>query len=128
MSALYSEVEVVVVLDLKRAVEADQIVAGLREAGLTQRDIAAGVGVTDRTVRSWATQRSSVHTHNYDRLADLREIVVLLSDSLSPLGVSQWFHARNRVLGGQRPIDALRAGNDKRVLGAASAFVEGVYL
>lgn len=43
-------------------------------------------------------------------LAGLRDLVLLLSDSLTPRGVGQWLHARNRLLDGDRPIEALADG------------------
>lgn len=36
--------------------------------------------------------------------------------------------ARNRLLGGARPIDLLAAGNFEAVLAAANAFVDGAYV
>ena len=56
------------------------------------------------------------------------ETVNLLLDSLSPGGVADWFAAKNRYLGGERPIDLLSANQHDRVLEAARAFIEGTYL
>jgi IS5 family transposase len=60
-----------------------------------------------------------------NRLAELREIAMLLSDSLTPRGVGQWLHAKNRLLGGHRAIDLLADGNVDEVRLAARAFIEG---
>jgi hypothetical protein len=64
----------------------------------------------------------------YDRLADLRDLVLLLADSLAPRGVNQWLHARNRPLDGRRPLDLIRDGEFARVREAAEAFIEGSYV
>ena len=56
------------------------------------------------------------------------ETVKLLLNSLSPGGVADWFDAKNRYLGGERPIDLLASNEHERVLEAARAFIEGVYL
>lgn len=111
---------------LDRAVEAAEIARALKSYGLTQADVGLVTGVSDRAVRGWAV--STVRPVRYDRLAELRDLVVLLSDSLTPRGVGQWLHARNRLLGGDRPLDALAAGGGQDVRAAAQAFVDGSYV
>lgn len=111
---------------LDRAVEAIDIVTGLKAYGLTQADIARALGVSDRAVRGW--RQHGITNARYEVLADLRDVVVLLSDSLTPRGVGQWFHARNRLLDGSRPLDAFAHGHADQVLAAARAFDEGAYV
>ena len=77
-------------------------------------------------MRNWAN--SGIRPERYDRLSELRDLVLLLSDSLTPHGTGQWLHARNRLLGGERPLELLaneRAGEVRR---AAQAFVDGAYV
>jgi len=111
---------------LETAIEAHDIVSALRPFGLTQDDVALVTEVTTRAVRGW--KAGSIRQDRYDRLTELRSLVFLLSDSLTPRGVGQWLHARNRLLGGERPIDLLGKGESKRVEQAAQAFVEGAYV
>lgn len=111
---------------LDRAVEPNEIVEALRPFGVSQRDVAAATSVSDRAVRAWRT--GGIHSESYNRLQDLREIVLILSDSLTPRGVGQWLHARNRLLGGDRPIDLLAAGRIDEVREAAHSFVDGAYV
>lgn len=111
---------------LEETVEASEIVRALRDYGITQAEVATVTGVSDRAVRGW--QRSSIRPERYDRLAELRDLVALLSDSLSPRGVGQWLHARNRLLQAERPIDLLNAGRFDDVSRAARSFVEGSYV
>jgi hypothetical protein len=111
---------------LQRAIEAPEIVKALRSYGVTENDVASVAGVTDRAVRGWTT--SEIRPQRYDRLADLRDLVILLSDSLTPRGVGQWLHARNRLLGGSRPIEALHDGRLIEVDRAAQAFIDGAYV
>jgi len=111
---------------LERAIEAPEIVRALRTYGVTQNDVASVAGVTDRAVRGWVT--SDIRPDRYDRLADLRDLVILLSDSLSARGVGQWLHARNRLLGGSRPLEVLHEGRLDEVRRAAQAFIDGAYV
>jgi len=111
---------------LERAVEAPEIVKALRGYGVTQNDVASVAGVTDRAVRGWGT--SEIRPQRYDRLADLRDLVILLSDSLTPRGVGQWLHARNRLLDGSRPLDLLHEDKFEEVRQAAQAFIDGAYV
>lgn len=111
---------------LDRAVEASEIVDALKPFGVTQVDVAAVTQVSDRAVRGWRT--SDIHPDRYDRLAQLRDLVLLLSDSLTPRGVGQWLHAKNRLLDSSRPVDLLGDDRYDEVRGAAEAFVDGAYV
>ncbi|TVS77912.1 DUF2384 domain-containing protein [Mycobacterium helveticum] len=111
---------------LDRAVEASEIVDALKPFGVTQVDVAGATQVTDRAVRGWRT--GDIRPDRYDRLAQLRDLVLLLSDSLTPRGVGQWLHAGNRLLDGERPIDLLANDRYEEVRGAAESFIDGSYV
>lgn len=112
---------------LDRAVEAGEVVLRLRDYGLTQASIAKATGATVRSVRNWQ-ETSAIRPQNDERLRELREIVLLLRETLTPRGVGQWLNARNRLLGGRRPIEVLAEGHANAVRDAASAYVEGAYV
>ena len=63
-----------------------------------------------------------------DKDAAIIEVIRLLSDSLSPRVVAQWFGNDNRYLHGSRPVDLLNAGQHELVIEAARALIEGTYL
>jgi hypothetical protein len=96
----------------------------LEPFGITQVDVAAVTLVSDRAVRGWRT--GNIGPDRYDRLAQLHDLVLLLSDSLTPRGVGQWLHAKNRLLDGDRPIDLLAEARYDEVRGAA--FIDDSYL
>ena len=112
--------------DLERAVEAPEIVRALKGYGFTQQEVGAIAGVSDRAVRQW--RQAGIKPDRYDRLTEVREIALLLSDSLSPRGVGQWLHAKNRLLHGERAIDLLAKGKVDEVRLAAKAFIDGAYV
>ena len=111
---------------LDRAVEASEIVDALKPFGVTQVDVAAVIQVSDRAVRGW--RASDIRPDRYDRLAQLRDLAVLLSDSLTPRGVGQWLHAENRLLDGRRPVDLLTEDRFDEARGAAESFIDGTYV
>jgi len=63
-----------------------------------------------------------------ERIRELSEVSLLLSDTLTPRGVTQWLNARNVLLDDQRPIDLISRGESGRVRNAAEAYLEGSYV
>lgn len=118
--------EAALAVRLNRAIEAKDIVRGLREFGLTQEAIAHATGASARSVRNWE-QTSAIRPRAGERLHDLREIVLILAETLTPRGVGQWLRARNRMLKG-RPLDLLAEGHFEQVRQAAAAYVDGAYV
>lgn len=114
-------------MKLARAVEAGAVVEALETIGLTQRSIATATGASERSIRNWRTT-SAIAPRYDDRLREIRAIVLVLDETLTPRGISQWFTARNRLLGGRRPVDAMHDGDGEAVLAAASSLVEGAYI
>ena len=113
---------------LGRAVEVADVVRRLRDDyGLTQSAIAKATGTSARSVRNWEAT-SAIRARNDERHRDLREIVLILSETLTTRGVAQWLTARNRPLNGRRPIDVLAEGRMEVVRDAAKAYVEGAYV
>ncbi len=113
---------------LERAVEAAELISAFKTYGLTQTDLAHVAQVDPKTVYAWKAADAQPRAAAYDRLDELRDVVRVLSDSLTARGVGQWLHARNRVLDGARPLEALRDGAQTEVLQAAQAFVDGAYV
>jgi hypothetical protein len=54
----------------------------VKSFGVTQVDVASVTHVSDRAARAWRT--GDIHPDRYDRLAQLRDLVLLQSDSLTP--------------------------------------------
>jgi hypothetical protein len=113
--------------DLRRAVAANDIVRALGRVGFTQKAIAQATGATDRSVRNWATT-GAIRPAYDERIRELSEISLLLSDTLTPRGVTQWLSARNVLLDDERPIDLIAKGQSDRVKAAAEAYLEGSYV
>jgi len=110
---------------LERAVEASEIVDALKSFGVTQVDVAAVAQVSDRAVRGWRT--GDIRPDRYDRLAQLRDLVLLLSDSLtreaSAVAARQEPPARRRAPGRPARRGPLRGGSQR-----GRSFVGGSYV
>jgi Protein of unknown function (DUF2384) len=113
--------------DLKRAVAANDIVHALARIGFTQKQIATATGATDRSVRNWAAT-GAIRPAYDERIRELSELSLLLSETATPRGVTQWLNARNRLLDNERPVDLIARGEAGRVRAVAEAFVEGTYV
>ena len=90
----------------------------VRDAGLTNGDVARVVGVADRQVRNWGSGGHSPNGRNRDRLLELHYVARQLRDVYTPEGAEIWLHGRKRSLDGRRPIDLLRDGEFDEVLNA----------
>lgn len=95
--------------ELERAAGPGEIVAALRAFGMSPAEVAA------------VTQMPG-------QLTQLRDLALLLSDSLTPRGVGQWLHASSRMLAGRRPVEILAGGDYAAVRRAAEAFTDGAYV
>ena len=87
-----------------------------------------GIKVRKPSASSVRRKRLGKRSTHEQLLADLREVVDVLSDSLTQRGVAQWLQAENRLLDGERPLDVLAKCETDRVLAAANSFVSGAYI
>ena len=101
------------------------LVHAIRSIGLTYRDIARMTGVRERQVQNWAAGSSRPRDLSRDRLVDVHYLVEQLLDVYRPEGAEIWLHAKNRVLGGRRPIDMLADGDFAPVLDAVHSLQAG---
>lgn len=106
--------------DLRQAIEAQDLLLLLRSrARLTQDTIATATGASLRSVRNWEHHAVRLRQRNDDRLRYFAEIVATLAGTLTPRGITQWLHARNRALTNRRPIDLIATDTHDHVLTAA---------
>lgn len=102
-----------------------RLVDDLREAVLTNGELAEITGVKTRQVQHWASGAHRPQGEAKDRLLELHYIVERLREIYAPEGADIWVHGRNRGLEGQKPIDLLRAGEFERVLAAVERLASG---
>lgn len=101
--------------------------AALRTYDFTQADIVTAVEVTDRAVHDWLHEKP-LRRGNEERLQAIRQIVLLLDDSLSGRGVGRWFRAHNRLFGARRHLDVLAEGRFRRSSPGRGSIGERTYV
>ncbi|MHA7295191.1 hypothetical protein [Arthrobacter sp. HLT1-21] len=114
--------------ELAHAVEASEFVKAFGGYGVSPSDIARVVQIDVDTVCAWKADGAKPRQSAYTQLVGLREIILVLSDSLTPRGVGQWLHSKNRLLDGKPPLDALCEGQQQKALEAARVFVDGSFI
>jgi hypothetical protein len=93
-----------------------RIVEDVRLVALTTAEVAEITGVRARQVQHWLAGSHKPQGDSKERLLELHYIVDQLRDVYTPEGADIWLHARNRDLGGRRPVDLLREGDFETVL------------
>ena len=101
------------------------VVADARRAGLKVAEIGKITGVSERAVQNWANGSSKPGGASRDRLLELKYVIEQLSDVYTEEGIEVWLHARQRALGGRRPVDVLRDGEFETVLALVDRLAGG---
>jgi hypothetical protein len=102
-----------------------RLVGDMRDAVLTNAELAEITGVKVRQVQHWASGAHRPQGDAKDRLLELHYIIERLREVYTPEGADIWIHGRNRSLNSQKPIDLLRAGEFARVLAAVERLASG---
>lgn len=102
-----------------------RVVTGLRGGGLTAGEVASLTGVSERQVHRWSSGTSKPEGDARHRLLEINYVMEQLREIYTDEGVEIWLHGRNRALGGERPIDLLRAGDFEPVLTLIESMNEG---
>lgn len=76
--------------------------------GISAGQIAELLGVSTKTVSSWASGRSTArNARNANRLVIVAQLLFYLRASMTPLGLVMWFSANRDQLGGRTPLELL---------------------
>ncbi len=99
-----------------------------RDLGLSARDLAGAVGVSQRTVERW--RRGAVpQEETLKRLDALVELHHRLRESFKSMAAARsWLHRPNEYLRGMEPVDALRVGRPQQVHNALEIIDSGMFL
>ena len=95
--------------------------------GLQGKDIANIVAVSPATVSRWTSGRTNPDLRTQTVIAELRYVVDRLGDFYTSDETRLWLHASHPMLGGQRAVDLINAGQTEQVLAVIEGLETGAY-
>jgi transcriptional regulator with XRE-family HTH domain len=106
----------------------ERLESALEKADLDQGQAARILGTNRRTVARWLGEESSPRHEARERLLELLAVLERLSKALRPQPAHDWLYSPNPLLSYHKPVDLLREGRYREVLGAIDALGEGVFV
>jgi putative toxin-antitoxin system antitoxin component (TIGR02293 family) len=91
-------------------------------------DVARVLETNRRTVSRWLQRQAAPRPDARERLLELIAVLERLSAVLRADAAHDWLFTPNPGLDHEKPVDALRAGRYREVLGAIDALGEGVFV
>jgi len=82
--------------------------------GLTQTELADTLGVSVRTVQNW--ERAGV-SGSQRQLRDLEELWAILKESIKGSDIPAWLRSENDAFAGQRPLELMKEGKARDIIG-----------
>jgi putative toxin-antitoxin system antitoxin component (TIGR02293 family) len=93
-----------------------------------QSDLARVLDTNPRTVARWLHRQASPRPDSRERVLELLAVLDQLSGVLQAHAAHDWLFSPNPMLDHYKPVDLLREGEYRRVLGAIDAMGEGVFV
>jgi putative toxin-antitoxin system antitoxin component (TIGR02293 family) len=93
-----------------------------------QAEVARVVDTNTRTVSRWVQRQASPRPEARERLLELLAVLEHLSGVLRPQAAHDWLFTPNPQLEHHKPVELLRDGEYRRVLGAVDALGEGAFV
>lgn len=95
---------------------------------LDQSDLARVLDTNPRTVARWLHRQASPRPDSRERVLELLAVLDQLSGVLQAHAAHDWLFSPNPMLDHHKPVDLLREGGYRQVLGAIDAMAEGVFV
>lgn len=99
-----------------------------KKGGMRSVDVANVLGARPETVSRWNQGKAFPRPDAEKRLLDLEYIVDQLSDFYEPLEARMWLFSRQKLLGGQKPVELIQQGQADEVMSALDQLRDGVFL
>ena len=107
---------------------ADRLGKAASRLELDQVDIARVLETTPRTVARWLKNETSPRHEARERVLELVAVLERQSATLKPESAQDWLFTPNAALDHHKPVDLIRQGEFRRVLGAVDTLAEGVFV
>ena len=107
---------------------ADRLGLASKRVELDQADLARALDTNPRTIARWLHRQASPRPDSRERVLELLAVLEQLSGVLQAQAAHDWLFSPNQMLDHYKPVDLLREGEYRRVLGAIDAMAEGVFV
>jgi len=97
------------------------------ETDFDQADLARVMSTNPRTVSRWLTG-TTPRPDARERLLEVLAVLESLSGVLRPSAAHDWLFSPNPLLEHHKPVELLREGEYRRVLGAIDVMADGVFV
>jgi hypothetical protein len=97
------------------------------KTGVGESDVAEMLGTTTQTLYRWRKSQADPRSSHLRRILDLAFAVEELSEVYEPDATRVWLYSRNKLLGGERPVDMISRGEIDPVLQAIALLRDGAY-
>ncbi len=106
----------------------DRLDKAIMQVELDDLDLACVVETSPETVAGWLSRQTVPQGNDRAQLLDLVAVLKKLAGALRSQPAHDWLFAPNDSLDHHKPVDLLRRGEFRRVLGAIDAMSEGVFI
>jgi hypothetical protein len=100
----------------------------LVEAGMPADQIARLTGRNERTAQRWLAGETAPRGETKRLLSEISDVIDEFERTFPSGDVTDWIDHRDPDLDFRKPIDLIREGDTRRVLGLLLAIGEGAYL
>jgi hypothetical protein len=100
----------------------------LIEAGFPADQIARLTGRNERTAQRWLAGETAPRGETKELLTEISEVIEEFKRTFPGGDVADWIDHRDPDLDFRKPIDLIREGDTRQVLGLLLALGEGAYL
>jgi putative toxin-antitoxin system antitoxin component (TIGR02293 family) len=107
---------------------AERLAQATARIELDQAAVARVLDANPRTVSRWLHRETEPRADARERLLELIAILEQISGVLKPAPAHDWLFTPNPLLEHHKPVDLLREGEYRRILGAIDALAEGVFV
>jgi putative toxin-antitoxin system antitoxin component (TIGR02293 family) len=107
---------------------AERLNRAAEQVELDAADLARVLEANPRTVSRWLKRETEPRAAARERLLEVLVVLERLSATLQPAAAHDWLFTPNAGLEYHKPVDLVRSGEFRRVLGAIDALAEGVFV
>ena len=115
-------------MDERRVPLGERLERAAASIDLDRHDLARALDTKPRAVARWLNKETAPHADARERLLELIAVLERLSATLQPTAANQWLFTPNPSLDYHKPVDLLRDGKSRQVLGAIDVMAGGVFV